>query len=321
MWKIHLVLCLMPVLSGAAFGGPQSQPAAPQKSESPRRALDWSLGERFGVQCHLRASREAVMGFGVPTTIAEVLVRAGQEVRKGQVLLRGDDREEAAILRLQRTRAETDLPVRLAETTKDFMEAEYKHLLDIHSKGGSGPQELERARLAFEKARLEYLMAVLTQTTEAIQVDRFQARVERYRVVAPFDGEVSTVDVDVGHLVTEADRVIKVVNVDVLAADVPADVGDPKTWSLKMGDRAWILVDVAGTPVLRTGSVTELDPTADLGSRSRRVRVEFSNPKGENRLLPGVPAWVRFTEPDPGLLAQLRLSASEPATGARPSMP
>ncbi|GJQ29382.1 MAG: hypothetical protein HBSAPP03_12660 [Phycisphaerae bacterium] len=290
-----------------------------QTSDGPKRevrTLDTTLADQFGVLCHLRPSREAIMGFGSPTKVAEVVVRGGQEVAKGQVILRGDDREDAAVLRLQRTRAETNLPVELAKTTKDFMEAEYNHLLAIKEKGGSGPQELERARLAYEKARLEFLMAVLNQTSEAMQVDRFQARVDRFHIVAPFDGVVSSVQVDVGHSVSEQDRVVRVVNVDTLMMDVGAPMGDLRTWNLAVGDPAWVLIDMAGSPVLRTGKVTEVDPTADLGSRSRRVRVELPNPKGDTRLIPGGPAWVRFTEPDADILAKLDLIRATRAPGA-----
>lgn len=310
-------LLALALAAGAVAVGIATPVLAQTSDGSPRtiRTLDTALAEEFGVLCHIRPSREAIMGFGAPTKVAEVVVRGGQEVKKDQVILRGDDREDASVLRLQRVRAETDLPVKLAETTKDFMEAEYKHLLAIKEKGGSGPQELERARLAYEKARLEYLMAVLNQTSEAMQVDRFQARVDRFHIVAPFDGVVSSVQVDVGHSVSEQDRVVRVVNVDTLMIDVGAPIGDLRTWRLEVGDPAWVLIDVAGTPVMRTGKVTEVDPTADLGSRSRRVRVEFANPKGDQRLIPGGPAWVRFVEPTPELLTKLDLVRAANAAG------
>lgn len=306
-------------LAAGAVAVGVATPVLGQTSEGPSREarrLDTALGDRFGVLCHIRPSREAVIGFGLPTRIAEVVVHGGQEVRKDQVILRGDDREEAAVLRLQKMRAETDLPVRLAKAQMDFSEAEYKHLVEIREKGASGPQEVERARLAFEKSRIEWLLAVLTQTTEAVQIDRFQARVDRCQIVAPFDGVVSSVQVDVGQSVSDTDKVVRVVNVDTLMMDVGADMGDARTWSLKEEDKAWVLVDVAGKAELHEGKVTEVDPTADMGSRSRRVRVEMANPKGERRLLAGGPAWVRFSEPPAGLLTALKIGAEPEAAVA-----
>ncbi len=254
------------------------------------------------------------MAFGQPTKVAEVVVRGGQDVKKDQVILRGDDTEENALLRLQQERAKTDLPVRRAKAAMDLAEVEHKRLQDIFAKGGSGAQEVERARLTAVQAALDYAMAQLTQTTEVIQVDRFQARVDRFQIIAPFDGTVSTVQVDVGQSVGESDRIVRVVNVDTLMMDVGAEIGEARTWTLKEGDTAWVLVDVAGTARLCKGKVTEVDPTADLGSRSRRVRVEMPNPKGDDRLLAGGPAWVRFTEPGPELLSKFNLGAGASGT-------
>lgn len=303
-------------VAGAAAVG-VATPVFAQTSDGPTREvrrLDTALAEQFGVLCHIRPSREAMMAFGQPTKVAEVVIRGGQEVKKDQVILRGDDREEASLLRLQQERAKTDLPVRRAEVAMQLADSEYKRLLDIYDKGGSGPQELERARLAAVQAALDFEMAKLTQTTEVIQVDRFQARVDRLQITAPFDGVVASVQVDVGQSVSENDKIVRVVNVDTLMMDVGADIGEERTWTVKEGDTAWVLVDVAGTAKMRTGKVTEVDPTADLGSRSRRIRVEVPNPKSGERLLAGGPAWVRFTEPSAELLSKFNLGGGAPGT-------
>lgn len=285
-------------------------PAGGPPGAAPPPRLSSELAERFGVLCHVRPRLDVTMGLQLPTTVTEVLVKGGEEVRSGQVLLRGDDAEEVAVLNLQKVRAEKDLPVQRARAAMELAEVEYKHLLEIRAKGGSGPQEVERARLTFETARLDYLNAELQQTQEVLQVDRFQARVDRFRITAPFDGVVDRVSVDPGQSVRETDQLIRLVNVDTLLMDVGADMGDPRTWRLNLGDPAWVLVDVAGTAQVRRGTVTEVAPTADLGSRTRRVRVELANPKGPDRLLSGGAAWVRFVEPDAALLESLRVTTT-----------
>lgn len=268
------------------------------------------MAERFGVLCVLKASRDATMGFSQPMKVAEVVARGGKEVTKGQVILRGDDAEEQAMLRIQKSVAESDIPVESARKQRDLAELEYKRNQEAFSKGGAGQQEVERAKLQWEVSELNLQKAVLDKTREVIQLDRMQARVDRSRIDAPFDGVVDSVSVDVGQSVSENEKLVRVVNVDVLKVDVGADIGDPKTWSVKLGDTAWVLVDIAGVAKVRTATVTEVAPTADLGSRTRRVQVELPNPKGTDRLMPGGPAWVRFSEPSGDLLT---------AVGARPA--
>lgn len=273
------------------------QPAAGSAGSS-IRMLDPRLIARFStVKAVTRPSRDAVMGFTVPTQIKEILIRGGQEVTKGQVIVQGDEREDRALLKLQKIRAETDLPVQRARKQMELAETEYKIQQEVRAGGGSSDQQLERARLSFEVSRIDVSKAQSEQVQEVVQVERLEARVEKFRITAPFDGVIDNILLDVGHSASETDKVIRLVNVDRLWIDVPTPTQDVTTLALKVGDPAWVLIDVAGVPVVREGAVIEAAPTADPGSRTRRVRIEVANPKGPRRLLAGEPTYVRFTPP------------------------
>lgn len=292
--------------------------ASAQDAPAETRKIDSAAAERFGVLCVLKASRDAIMGFQQPTRVMEVAARGGAEVTKGQLILRGDDAEEQAMLRIQKTMAESDLPVQIARKQRDLAELEHKRNQEAFSKGGAGQQEVERAKLNWEVSELGLQKATQDQTREVIQVDRMKARSDRMRIEAPFDGIVDNVTVDVGQSVSENEKLVRVVNVDMLKVDVGADIGDPKTWSVKVGDTAWVLVDIAGVARVRTATVREVAPTADLGSRTRRVQVELPNPKGAERLMPGGPAWVRFSEPSGDLLTAVGAGVVDRSVAEKP---
>lgn len=295
----------MPVVLGAAE---QPQPTVPASAAEPsaRKKLSETLIREFaGERCMTRPSSDAIMGFSLPTQVAEIAVKAGQEVKLGQLLIRGDDAEEQALFKLQRVRSETDVPVQRAKAAMDQAKVEYDRFQDVVKKDGASVFELERSRLAYETARLDWETARMQQTQEVLQMDRLIARLKRYRLDAPFDCQVDTVNVDVGQAVSENEKVIRVVNVDPLWIDVGASTEDPRTLSLNPGDQAWILLDVAGSARLVSGKVTEVAPTASIGSRSRRVRVEMANPKGPDRILAGDPAWVRFSAPPQTLIEKI----------------
>ncbi len=238
------------------------------------------------------------MGFAAATVVKEVLRHGGQDVKKGDLIVRGDDAEEAALYRLQEERIAQPYAVERAKAAADLAKVEYERLRDIQAKGASGTQEVERARLNAEVARIDHLTAVSNQTQEVIQLDRIRARVDRFHLTAPFDGVIDVVNVDVGQSVSERDSAVRVVSVDPLWMDVPTPMTDPVTHSLRSGDPAWVLCDVAGDARLLTGKVIEVAPTADPASRTRRVRVEMANAAGPNRLIAGEPVWVRFTQPE-----------------------
>lgn len=261
--------------------------------------LDEALITKFaGNKSVTRPSHDATMGFAAATVVKEVLRHGGEEVKQGDLILRGDDAEEAALYRLQEERIAQPYAVERAKAAADLAKVEYERLRDVQAKGGSGTQEVERARLNAEVARIDHLTAVSNQTQEVIQLDRIRARVDRFHLTAPFNGVIDAVNVDVGQSVSERDMAVRVVSVDPLWMDVPAPMTDPVTLGLGTGDRAWVLCDVAGDARMFTGKVIEVAPTADPASRTRRVRVEMPNPAGPNRLIAGEPVWVRFTQPE-----------------------
>ncbi|MEL7473060.1 MAG: efflux RND transporter periplasmic adaptor subunit [Planctomycetota bacterium] len=247
-----------------------------------------------GIKCVTRPSRDSVLGFSLPTQIAEVAVAGGERVTQGQLLIRGDDEEDIALLETQRIRADTDLPVQRAVKQAALAETEWQSAQTAFQRGGMNQLEYDRARLAAETTQIDVGIAKNTLAQDRAQIVRFEARVRRLRLVAPFDGVVDNVVVDVGQSVSESDQVVRVVNIDPLWIDVPTPTAQTIELELAKGDAAWIAMDLPGEPRVVAGTIVEVSPVADAASGTRRIRVEAPNPE---QIVAGVTAYVRFTEP------------------------
>ena len=260
------------------------------------KTLDHAVVRAFGgTKGVTRPSRDSVMGFQIPTQIAQVLAKGGQVVKAGEPLVAGDTSEDEALVELQRMRAETDVPVLEARKAMELAQFEYAAYRKVREDGGGNQKEVDRARLTAERAELQYQNAVIQQRQEVVGIKAREARLNKLTLRAPFDGVVDVILVDVGQNVSENDKVLRVVNVDLLWIDVPAPMADSRTLKIKAGDPAWVLLDVAGTAREVQATVIEVSPAADPASRTRRVRIEIKNPEGEGRLIPGDPAWVKFS--------------------------
>ena len=287
------------VLIGLVCVGMVAGGLAGAQSAEPARAL--SVSSFGGEKAFTRPKQDAVMGMSVPTTIREILVKGGDRVKKGQILVRGDDAEELALLEAQKLRAESTLPVDRAEKAVELQRFEYDQLLNLEREGGGSAQELERARLSLAAATIDYETAKFNQEQEVLQIARVSARVDRYRILAPFDGQIDTVFMDPGQSVTDNDKVLRMVEIDPLEIDVAPPtaltLADPATGreAVRVGQPAWVLMELPGEARVYVGRVTEVSPVADARSGTRRVRVEVANPEG---LVAGLTAWVRFTEPE-----------------------
>ena len=246
-----------------------------------------------------RPSKDAIMGFSLPTSVIAVPVVGGQVVREGDLLLRGDDVEDLALLEAQRIRAREDLPVQRAVEQAELAKVEFAKAEQAFAADGINEIELDRARLAASTAAIDVRIAKNNFEQEQAAVERFEARVQKFRVHAPFDGIVDTVVVELGQSIGDSEPAIRVVQIDPLWIDVPAPTASTMTLSLEPGSPAWVLMNLPGEAVIREARVIEVSPTADAASATRRVRVELPNPE---LLVAGIGCWVSFAEPSDVLL-------------------
>jgi RND family efflux transporter MFP subunit len=262
-----------------------------------------NVGDTFGVKTIARPSNDATMGFSFPTEIAEIVVRGGQRVRKGDVLIRGRDEELRAQRDLQQVAAETDLPVQRAHAALEQARVEYEAQEAVRQKNrASANIEVERARTMFVLRKVEFELAQIEQKQQMLQLRFRQAQLDRLQMLAPFDGVVDMVACEVGEVRRDGEPVIRVVATDLLWMDVHAPAFETIELQLKNGDAAWVMMDLPGEPRIFQGKVVEVGPEVDSSSRTRRIRVELPNPY---QWPTGLNAWVRFTPPDEKWMARL----------------
>ncbi len=245
-----------------------------------------------GIQSFSKPSRDAVMGFSVPTRVTEHSVIGGQRVKAGDLLVRGQDAEQLAIVKQTRMRAETDAAIRRAEKQSELAGIEYGRAKDAFDKDAMALNEVERYRVTWEVAEIDLEIAKMNAQLELIRLEQAEALLARYRIIAPFDGQIDQVFVGVGRSVGDTEPVVRVVQIDPVWIDVRAPT--KQTIGLQTGTDAWVLVDGPEKPVVVKGAIIEVSPVADFASGSRRIRVEFANP---DAWPPGMRTWVRFSEP------------------------
>lgn len=272
---------------------PAGQPTGSAAVPAPRDQWGTSFGGEF---VFTKPRQDAAMGFTLSTQVMEVACRAGDRVVAGQLLVRGDEREEQSRLVQQNHRADSLLQIERAQGAADLAEIEHKRIEESFAGGGANQLELDRARLAMVTARVDVQIAQWSQQQEKYLADLTQARVDRFRLVAPFDGIVDVVNVDMGDAVRETDPVVRVVDLSEIWMDVPTSPQTVAIHNLRAGSNAWALIDVGDRPVVVQGVITYISPTADFASGKHTVRVSVANAAG---LPSGLAAWVRYTEPSP----------------------
>jgi len=236
---------------------------------------DRAAGRRVTYDGTVEAVRQTVLAAQTAGTVQAVLVRAGDRVRAGQVLVRIDERDaQAGLARAEAGLAQADAEQRNAQT-------HVQRTRDLRAQGF-----VSQAALDVAETQLKAADAGVQQARAA----RAQAALARgfAAVTAPFDAVVLATHVEAGDLAAPGrplvtlyapGRVRAVVN---LAASRSAAARAATTTEVQLPDGRWVV------PVART----EL-PGTDAVSQTVEWRLDLAPADGA-ALLPGQSVRVRF---------------------------
>ncbi len=195
-------------------------------------------------------------------TINEILVKSGDRVKKGQVLAQLDD-DEQIILR--------DQAQVLLRSAREKSES-YRNLKSF--------------------SRLEVLDSEIAEETAQLALTNAQLALKRRAVVAPIDGIVGIVAVNIGDNVTTTSNVVTIDNRSELLVDFWA----PERFAVQVKTG----MPVEATSISRpgqtfTGSIEAVDNRVDSASRTIRIRAKI--PNGDDELRAGMSFGVTMRFP------------------------
>lgn len=298
-----------------------TRPARPPNVVLVRRGRITASVEATG---QVRAEREAGLSLRSGGVVKEVLVKAGEQVGRGDVLIRADSQEaenqvREAELSLQIRQIEYD-NLKAAPTGEQIeiaraglrraaaaLQAAQSAYDDV-AKGGdaSGSREaaaLEAAKLDYETARANFEQAIRGPTQDRLDIaakslelarlslESARARLEYCTVVAPFAGTVLQVSVREGET-AYGEKVIRLA--DLSALEVVAQIDELDIAELVVGQEAEILLDALPGQVLQ-GRVARLTPgaTPQRGTVGYEAVIAFS--PGDAPVLPDMTANLQIT--------------------------
>jgi len=221
-------------------------------------------------------SKDLTLSFTRAGRIAKVLVREGQAVREGQLLVQLDDAVERMQLSLLKAKAESTTAVRAAEVRLERARSVLAKIQKAHDEHAAPDRELEDAKLNLAMAELDLEAARFEHEQARGAYDQAELMIERMRLTAPADAEVERIRAQAGEAVDALVPVIRLVCVEPLWVDVPA----PVVQARRLAAGAPALVRFAGSPKPVAAKVVRVSRVADAASETLEVRVELPNPTG-----------------------------------------
>lgn len=190
--------------------------------------------------------------------VAQVLVCTGDQVKKGDVLLRLDTKLLDSDISLQRIRiAQNEL--KLQNSEKNF-----KRLATLYKEAGVSEKDYDDALFSFQDAQLE------KQAREE-ELANLLIKKERSVIRAPLDGIILSKDVETGAWLQQGKTLVSLGS----SADlfVRAPIGESLLRYLKKGQKLSLTLNAFDRKV--EGLVESIDPVADVKTRTVFVRIRI----------------------------------------------
>lgn len=211
----------------------------------------------------IRAVHETSIGSRLLARVEEVNLKAGQEVKAGDVLVRLNDTDLKA--RLEQTKA----AVSGAEATRAQAANDEQRYAKLAASKSISRQEHEKTATTLQEADANLLRA-------RESVKEVEAMLEWATIRSPLTGIVIDKKVDVGDMVTPGQ--ILATLFDPKRMQLVASVRESLTRQLQVGQDIDVQVEGLGKQCL--GTVSEIVPEAQSASRAFQVKVTGPCPEG-----------------------------------------
>lgn len=241
------------------------------------------IGAALALTGTIEPFRQVHMVPEVAGKIEAILVKEGDQVKKGQVLARLDTRTA----RLQLAQAAANVAV--AEANFLVASKDLERMQDLQRQQSISPQALEKAQLGFETAK-----AQLEQAVSGRDLAQYQLDVSAMQ--APFDGIITGKYLNEGEMINPgmpgAPGVVTLM--DISKVKVYVNISEADIEKVKVGQPVQVAVG-AEFSGKHEGRVSSMNLAADPLSRS--FRAEITVPNEHRQLKVGMYARVKlFTE-------------------------
>lgn len=195
--------------------------------------------------------------------LIDLPLEEGESFRRGDLLASVDDREASALLAQAQARVQEE-QANLAQLETDLRRAEA-----LGAQGLVPLSEFEAARAAVGRSR-----GVLAFRQQAVSEQR--ARLDSYRLTAPFDGRVLRRPVDPGQIVSTQTVLYEVATSD--DAELEAEVDEQFVRALREGMEARVALDPATSREVLAAHVSLVSTVIDRETGAASVRLRFDRP-------------------------------------------
>ena len=248
-----MLLCAL-LLGACSKEAPEPEPVRPVRAAVLAEGAAGASAEFSG---EVRPRIESRLGFRVAGKITAREVDVGSAVKEGQVLMQLDPQD----LKLAASGARATL--RAAETNRDLASADYKRYQELRAKNFVSQSVLDTKRAALRAAQAEADAASAAFKGQSNQAGYAS-------LVSDVDGVVTSIDAEVGQVVSAGTPVVRVARSGEL--DVVIGIPEDRVGELRKANSVTVRMWAQPGQAI-AGRVREVSPIADPATRTYTAKI------------------------------------------------
>ena len=280
--RLLVLLIVLIVAGGLIWSLMQQRPSAPAKPAAPVAAVPPTLEflpkevvtaapveirQTLSLSGSLRAVDMATVKARVAADVRQVLVREGESVRAGQIVVVTDGTEyEARVAQargnLDAARAQLEIATKTRDNNRALMEKGFI------------------SRNAFDNAASQYAAAEANVAAARGAMNIVQKSLNDTVIRTPISGLVAARYVQPGEKVSPDNKLLDIVNLQKMELEAAVPTSDIA--QIVIGQP--VSLHIEGLPETFEGKVVRINPSTQTGSRSVLVYVQVANPKNVLRV-------------------------------------
>ncbi len=235
--------------------------------------------------------REGYLSMAVPGRVKDILVKRGDRVKKGQVLVRLD--RSGYVLGVQQAEA----ALAAAKVGIDALTTEKKRFDRLLSKKAVPKATYDKIKAKYDGAAAQVAMA-------EVGLKRAKKALSDSQLLAPYDGVITMVMKQVGEYAPAMPPTMLIQIVDTSSLEVQVFLPEREAKYVKVGDQAKVIIDSAEQS--RKGEVIFVSDRIQPGSQTFEVRIAL--PNDDDAIKAGAFARIELTrrQTDSAILIPLR---------------
>lgn len=231
--------------------------------------------QQLTVSGNSHPSVEAKLNLHESNVILKLPVEEGQVVKKGDLLLQQDDRQDQALQEAYKLEADSSAKVEAAVADLKIKQIDLERKKTLLTKGSATQTEVEDAEVKVVYADSTVKVQQLEQDIAKLKVKQQAVKLDQMKLLSPIDGVVAAIGVSEGEVTDPQKPVMTVVKLDPLWIEFYL----PTNQSLKLKVGQQLQVRYADDQQWQNAKLIFRAPVADVGSFQQEIRLELANPQ------------------------------------------